>query len=173
MQSNDSDLLMNSCYSVHTFDDCFSVANGNCLDRRTCIICNVDGGPKIGTTWIHKKILPPFAHIVNLVSRRDLLHQKYITGNLGSCDHCNLLVLTPLSPQISASKFQNLSQIPLKIRGGWKIVVFDLKLTRNLKTHSKFRKLAQIFGGQFQEIEVVLTSKIADNLDLKRLVSWC
>ena len=105
MQSNDSDLLMNSCYSVHTFDDCFSVANGNCLDRRTCIICNVDGGPKIGTTWIHKKILPPFAHIVNLVSRRDLLHQKYITGNLGSCDHCNLLVLTPLSPQISASNY--------------------------------------------------------------------
>ena len=105
------------------------------LPRRTCIICNVDGGPKIGTTCIHNKILPPFAHIVNLVSRRDLLHQKYITGNLGSCDHCNLLVLTPLSAQISASKFQNLSQILLKIRGVW------------LKTHSKFKNSLKISRG--------------------------
>ena len=60
--------------------------------------------------------------------------------------------ITPLSAQISASKFQNLSQIPPKIRGVWKIVVFDLKLTQNLKTHSKFEnslkilKLTQIFG---------------------------
>ena len=46
--------------------------------------------------------------------------------------------ISPLSAQISASKFQNLSQIPLKICGVWKIVVFDLKLTQNLKTHSKF-----------------------------------
>ena len=82
-------------------------------------------------------------------------------------------MITPLSAQISGSKFQNLSQIPLKIRGVWKIMVFDLKLTQNLKTHSKFWKLTQIFGEQFQAIEVVVTSKIADNLDLKRLVSWC
>ena len=46
--------------------------------------------------------------------------------------------LIPLTTQINASKFQNLSQIPLKIRGVWKIVVFDLKLTQNLNTYSKF-----------------------------------
>ena len=74
---------------------------------------------------------------------------------------------------MSASKFQNLSQIPLKIRGVREIVVFDLKLTQNVKTHSKFWKLIQFFGEQFLGIEVVVASKIADNLDLKRLVSWC
>ena len=46
-----------------------------------------------------------------------------------------------LSAQISASKFQNLSQIALKICGVW------------LKTHSKFWKLTQIFGEQFKGIE--------------------
>ena len=46
--------------------------------------------------------------------------------------------LLPLTTQISASKFQNLGQIQLKIRGFWKIVVFVLKFTQNLKTHSKF-----------------------------------
>ena len=54
-----------------------------------------------------------------------------------------------------------------------KPVVFDLKLTQNLKTHSKIWKLTQIFGEQFQWIEVVVTSKVADNLDMKGLVSWC
>ena len=45
-----------------------------------------------------------------------------------------------------------------------KIVVFDLKLTQNLKNHSKFWKLTQSFGEQFQGIEVAVTNKIADNL---------
>ena len=49
-----------------------------------------------------------------------------------------ILYLTPLTAQISASKFQNLSQFPLKIRRVWEIVVFELKITQNVKTHSKF-----------------------------------
>ena len=40
-----------------------------------------------------------------------------------------------------------------------------------LKTHSKFWKLTQIFGEQFQGREVVVTSKIADNLEMKQLMS--
>ena len=77
--------------------------------------------------------------------------------------------LTSLITQISASraKFHSKSVV------FGKIVVFDLKLTQNLETHSKFWELTQILGEQFQGIEVVVTSKIADNLDLKRLVSWC
>ena len=38
--------------------------------------------------------------------------------NMISPDH--VLYLTPLTTQISTSKFQNLSQTPLKIRGVWK-----------------------------------------------------
>ena len=45
--------------------------------------------------------------------------------------------LIPLTTQINASKFQNLSQIPLKIRGVRKIVVFDLKLTQIFGEHHK------------------------------------
>ena len=36
------------------------------------------------------------------------------------CPSNKIKSITPLSAQISASKFQNLSQIPLKIRGVWK-----------------------------------------------------
>ena len=49
-----------------------------------------------------------------------------------------------------------------------KIVVFDLKLTQSLKTRSKFWKLTQFFGEQFQGIEVVVKSKIADTLAAPR-----
>ena len=44
-----------------------------------------------------------------------------------------MIFLTPLSAQITASKFQNLSQIPLKNRGVW--LKHALKI---LKTHSNF-----------------------------------
>ena len=37
--------------------------------------------------------------------------------------------IIPLSAQISGSKFQNLSQLPLKNCGVWKIVVFDSNTT--------------------------------------------
>ena len=37
----------------------------------------------------------------------------------------NVCSLTSLSTQIGASKFQNLSKIPLKKLGVWKIIVFD------------------------------------------------
>ena len=86
-------------------------------------------------------------------------------------DFAYFVRITPLSAQISASKFQNLSQILLKVCGVWKNR--GVWLTQNLKTHSKFWKLTQIFGEQFQGIEVVVTSKVADNLDVMRLVSWC
>ena len=56
-------------------------------------------------------------------------------------------LITPLSAQNSASKFQNLSRIPLKkLTQNFENSLKILKLTQNFKTHSKFWKLTQIFG---------------------------
>ncbi len=70
--------------------------------------------------------------------------------------------VTPLSAQNSASKFQNLSRIPLKkLTQNFETSLKILKLTQNFKhslkilnTHSKFWKLTQIF------IVVVSTTNI-------------
>ena len=103
---------------------------------RTWLWGGVGGGNRHTERQISQ---PPSRHITSDVSsekeeKGSMLQE--LRWKLGYPVLYNLL--TPLSAQISGSKFQNLSQIPLEIRGVWKIVVFDLKLTQNLKIHSKF-----------------------------------
>ena len=53
--------------------------------------------------------------------------------------YMHITFITPLSAQNSASKFQNLSRIPLKkLTQNFENSLKILKLTQNFKTHSKF-----------------------------------
>ena len=54
-------------------------------------------------------------------------------------------MITPLSAQISASKFQNLSQIPLKICGVWKYRGAWLKTPLKFENSLKIWKFTQNF----------------------------
>ena len=66
------------------------------------------------TTFQHSAVKPFYSGIDEISATIEI--QKILL----SVRQLRILKVTPLTTQISASKFQNLSQIPLKIRGVWK-----------------------------------------------------
>ena len=102
---------------------------------RTWLWGGVGGGNRHTERQISQ---PPSRHITS-----DVFSEKEEKGSMlqelrWKLGYPVLYNLTPLSAQISASKFQNLSQIPLKICGVWKNRGVQFNLLKILKTHSKF-----------------------------------